>query len=323
MANNRSAYTIVVPVYNEAQSVGEALPALDAVLRAHLPDDAYEIVAVDDGSQDGSSEILGPLRRELPNLRVITHPENRGYGAALKTGIRHAHYDLILITDADGTYPPEHIPDLIAKMEAGYDMAVGARTTAEAHIPWVRRPAKWAIRSLASYLSGTPIPDLNSGLRAMRRDVVERFWALLPDGFSFTTTITLAMLSNSYAVAYLPIDYHRRGGRSKIKPVRDTLNFVQLVVRTSMYFNPLKVFLPLSGAFVVLGVLVGVLSRALTGRVMDVTSVVLVVTGVQILVTGMLADLIDKRTQGTAKPPRRATTTEPLNPEEESHDRAS
>lgn len=290
-------YSIVVPVYNEEQAAEETIRALDQVLSASYPGDGYEIIAVDDGSQDASGEVLKRLQNHIANLDVLVHPQNRGYGAALKTGIRHARHDVIVITDADGTYPSEGIPRLTNLLEQGSDMAVGARTAPGARIPLVRKPAKWAIRRLAEYLGGEKIPDLNSGLRAIRKDVVRQFWRVLPDGFSFTATITLAALSSGFQVTYVPIEYHKRGGKSKFRPIRDTLNFIQLVVRTVMYFNPLKVFVPLSAIFIGLSVLVGVVSRLLTGQVMDVIAVVLFVTGVQIMVTGMLADLIDKRNQ--------------------------
>jgi glycosyltransferase involved in cell wall biosynthesis len=171
---------------------------------------------------------------------------NRGYGAGLKLGIRHAQYGYILITDADGTYPVEAIPKMLASAER-HAMVVGARTGTTVQIPLIRRPAKAFIRWLASYLSGQHIPDINSGLRLMRKDLVERYEHLLPDGFSFTTTITLASICNGYAVEYQSIDYHARLGESKIR-ARHAYDFTLLVLRVIVYFNPLKIFLPL-GAF--------------------------------------------------------------------------
>jgi glycosyltransferase involved in cell wall biosynthesis len=283
------AVSIVVPAYNEKEGCLPVLRKLIATMEGS--DLEYEIIVVDDGSTDGTSERLAQLEGALT---LIRHPRNLGYGAALKTGIRRASHDLICITDADGTYPNERIPELVGMM-GDHAMVVGARIGETVKIPLVRRPAKWAINQLANYLSQTSIPDLNSGLRVMRRDVVERFVRLLPSGFSFTTTITLAMLTNGFPVRFEAIDYEHRSGRSKIKPIRDTLNFIQLIIRTVMYFEPLRVFVPLALMLVFASVAVLVLSLVLTGRVMDVTTVVLFVAGLQMLAIGMIADIIDRR----------------------------
>jgi len=173
-------------------------------------------------------------------------------------------------------------------------MVVGARRGRNARIPAARRPAKWILNQLANYLTGARIPDLNSGLRVIRRDLWERFEPLYPDGFSLTTTITLAALTNGYAVRHVPIEYRRRIGRSKIRPVRDTLSFVQLILRTVLYFDPLKVFVPLSLLLLLASIIVGLASK-LSGEFMDVTTTALFVTGLQMLAIGALADLVTKR----------------------------
>jgi hypothetical protein len=174
-------------------------------------------------------------------------------------------------------------------------MVVGARTGGNVNIPLIRRPAKWCLRMLANYLSGCSIPDLNSGLRLMRRIEVKRFYNIIPSGFSFTTTITLSMLTNELAVKFIPIDYYHREGNSKINPIKDTLNFIQLIFRTILYFNPLRIFVPLSifsflSAFFALG-----FTQYYFGQAADVTFGVLLTTSVQLLGTGLLADMIDKR----------------------------
>jgi len=203
-----------------------------------------------------------------------------------------------VITDADGTYPEQKIGELLACVDDGAEMAVGARVGSEVHIPLVRRPAKAFLRRLASYLAGADIPDLNSGLRAIRRDLVMRYRPILPQGFSFTTTITLAALTNDHRVDYVTIDYAKRSGSSKIKPIRDTLGFTALIVRTVMYFNPLKVFYPLGAMLAVL------LAGSLYYDVFVVSppnlsdkSVFLFVGVVQVLSVGLLADLIEKRSR--------------------------
>ncbi len=286
--------SIVVPVYNEGEAVMAAAERLVRVREAAGA--ACEVIFVDDGSDDGTENALSGLSSD--GVSVVRHDSNRGYGAALKTGIRRARYDCVAITDADGTYPLERLGDLYNELVAqGADMVVGARTGANVSVPLIRRPAKWCLTKLANFLVGRKIPDLNSGLRVMRREVVERFLNILPDGFSFTTTITLAMLSNGYAVRYAPIDYSPRVGRSKVRPVYDTLNFLQLICRTTLYFNPLRVFLPLALILVAAGVVVALASGLFLGRIMDVTFGVCVMSAVIVLAIGLLADLIDKRLQ--------------------------
>lgn len=280
--------TIIIPAYNEQDSIGQVLDHVEEVVTNS--DLTCQLLVVDDGSTDRTVEIARSKRCE-----VVEYPNNRGYGAAIKAGIRRARHDVIIITDADGTYPTEVIPHLIELM-ADYDMVVGARTGEKVHVPLVRRPAKWFIRTLANYLAGVHIPDLNSGLRAFRKDIALRFYPILPNGFSLTTTITLAMLANDYLVKYVPISYHHRSGRSKIRPIRDTLSFMLLIVRTTIYYAPLRVFFPLSAFLLSLGLLVGLYSFLVVGRLMDVTTVVLIVAGLQVAAVGLLADMMDKRT---------------------------
>lgn len=282
--------SIIIPTYNEREGISQVIESLQSLKKRH--GNRWEIIIVDDGSTDGTSEMI----RNTPEIVLIQHPFNRGYGAALKTGIRHATYNTLVISDADGTYPIQDIPRLLTPLSK-CEMVVGARGNNDANIPLVRRPAKWVLNKLANYLTGITIPDLNSGLRAMKKEVVMKFIHLLPDGFSFTTTITLAMLTNDYAVEFIPIDYQKRSGRSKIRPIRDTLNFVQLIIRTVLYFDPLKIFLPISAFFFVASIAVLILSYLFTPKIMDITTVILFISGVQILAIGMIADLIDKRSR--------------------------
>jgi glycosyltransferase involved in cell wall biosynthesis len=281
---------VIVPAYNEGRAIGSVLKELTAVVdEAELP---YEIIVVDDGSEDDTAEVAGRYEK----VTVLRHRGNRGYGAALKTGIRHARYDLVCITDGDGTYPVDPIPDLIARLvEDGCDMVVGARVGEEVDIPPLRKPAKWLIRQLAHFVAGEPIPDLNSGLRVFRRETALRMFNLLPNRFSFTTTITLAMLTNGYLVDYVPINYYARVGSSKIRPVQDTLYFVQLVSRIALYFAPLKIFLPASAFFLLLAVAWATFSKFALGRLADVSTLVIAMTAFQVAVIGMLAELINRR----------------------------
>ncbi|MEM9802584.1 MAG: hypothetical protein AAGA20_19820 [Planctomycetota bacterium] len=178
-------------------------------------------------------------------------------------------------------------------------MAVGARIGGDVHIPWQRRPAKAVLRWIASYLAGAPIPDLNSGLRAIRRDLVLRYESILPEGFSFTTTITLASLTNHHRVDYVSIDYAERSGTSKIRPIRDTLGFLALIIRTVVYFNPLKVFYPLAALLTALFLisLTYDLFFVESGANLGDKTVLLFVALVQTLTLGLVADLIDKKSR--------------------------
>jgi glycosyltransferase involved in cell wall biosynthesis len=238
------AVSVIIPAFNEGPHLAQQIREVDAVMRT--TGWTYEIIVVDDGSADNTA-----AEADLTGVTVLQRVRNRGYGAALKLGVSRARHGYILITDADGTYPTEAIPELLAVAERNA-MVVGARTGAEVKIPLVRRPAKAFIRWLASYLSGQHIPDINSGLRVMRRELVLRYVHLLPDGFSFTTTITLASICNGHSVQYLPINYRSRLGSSKIRP-RHAYDFTLLVLRVIVYFNPLKVFIPLGAGLATVG----------------------------------------------------------------------
>lgn len=242
--NAGAAFSVIVPAFNEEAGI----TAVITDLKRHLDGREYELLVVDDGSQDHTAE-----RAQGAGARVIALPENHGYGFALKRGIRAAKHANIVITDADGTYPAAAIPALIDGL-ADYEMVVGSRTGNDVRIPALRRPAKWLLQRLASYLAERQIPDLNSGLRAMRRELVERYEHLLPSGFSFTTTITLAALCGDHLVDFQKINYHARIGKSKIRP-HHAFDFLVLILRTIVYFNPLRVFLPLGALFALLGVL--------------------------------------------------------------------
>jgi glycosyltransferase involved in cell wall biosynthesis len=235
---------VIVPAFNEAAHVAGQVRAVREVLEQSGWE--FEIIVVDDGSSDHTAQ-----QALSTGVRVLRHRRNRGYGAALKRGIAAARFDWILITDADGTYPASAIPELLGLAREN-DMVVGARTGQTVKIPMVRRPAKWFLGRLASYLAGRKLPDLNSGLRLMRKDLVEKYLHLLPSGFSFTTTITLASACNDHPVEYVPINYHARLGESKIRS-RHAYDFLLLILRTIVFFNPLKVFLPIGGLLALVG----------------------------------------------------------------------
>lgn len=279
--------SIIIPVYNEEGAIASTLATVDATMRP--TGRVYEVLVVDDGSADGTAQALASS-----GVRVVRHRANRGYGASLKTGIRATTHPLIAILDADGTYPIARLPELL-EMADEADMVVGARTGASVHVPALRRPVKWLLTRVANLLSGHRIPDLNSGMRVFRRDLAERFFGLYPEGFSFTSTITLASHINGYRVEYMPIDYYRRTGASSIRPVRDTLNFFLLIVRMVVTFRPLNVFLPTAAALLVLGAVKAALDYERTGA-FGVGAAILILTAIQIALMGLLADLVTRRT---------------------------
>lgn len=282
------AVSVVIPVYNEEDGVNQTLDELHHVLQ-QTPY-RYEIVVVDDGSSDRTADILSTRM----DIQLLQHRRNRGYGAALKTGIAHAKHPLIAITDADGTYPHDRLPELIALAQE-VDMVVGARIGANVTYSKLRSIPKYFLVAFAQWIAQQPIPDINSGMRVFRTDLVKKFIGILPDTFSFTTTITLAMLTNNYVVYYHPIDYFARKGSSKIKPIRDTLRFVQLILRTGVYFAPLRIFLPVAGFFFC-GFIVSLFIDVFVLKDITDTTLLMFVTAIQIMIFALLADMIDKRT---------------------------
>ena len=282
--------TVVLPCYNERGHVELEIKRIRAALEeAGL---TYEVLCIDDGSTDGTREVL----KATSGIRTILLPRNQGAGTARRIGTQQARGEVVVWTDADMTYPNERIPELVAQLDDTYDQVVGARRTEAGTYKLARVPAKWAIRKLAAYLTSTDIPDLNSGLRAFKRSVAEPYLRLLPPGFSCVTTITLAFLSNGHPVKYVPIDYFKRAGRSKFHPLTDAYNYVLQVLRMVMYFNPLRVLMPV--ALTLLGLTAVKLVFDLIRHDLHVAgSTVLVgLAAFNIMAIALLADLVVRRT---------------------------
>lgn len=277
--------TVLIPAFNEEGALESTIRAILACARVA---EDFEVIVIDDGSKDRTAEVAA----RLP-VTLVRHPVNRGYGSSLMSGMRRAKHDWILIADADGTYPLEDIPRLLAEAKVA-DMVVGARTGSEVHVPLLRRPGKWIITRLAEYLSQTRIPDLNSGFRIFRKEAAMRFISLYPEGFSFTTTITLAFMTNGYHVVFVPINYHRRVGKSSIKPLRDFTGFFILIIRICACFRPLNVFIPPALFFLAAGIGKGIVDYMGQGH-LGLLAIAAALTGVQMIFIGLLADLIDRR----------------------------
>ncbi len=236
--------SVVIPAYNEQGAVRETIEEVRAAMEPlGIP---YEIIVVDDGSEDNTLEIA-----RQTGVIVDSNQVNTGYGASLKRGIKRASHEYVAIIDADGTYPPHYLPGMLALCR-DQDMVVGDRGAAMKNVPLIRRPAKWVLNTFASFLAERKLNDLNSGLRVFRKSELVPFIPLLPQKFSFTTTITLCMSCNGKRMIYTPIEYGKRVGKSKIRPV-DFLNFIILVLRMTVLFNPLRVFIPLGLGLMALG----------------------------------------------------------------------
>lgn len=282
--------TVLLPAFDEEEAIEQVL---EEIVEA-LSDEPvrYEILVVDDASTDRTSERAERFARtcwQCP-VRVIRCPENRGAGAARKVGIRHSRGEIVVMLDADGTYPASAIRELLRFFPA-YDQVNGARTSEQGTLPWLRRPAKWFIRKLACYLTGHRIPDLNTGLKAFKRDLMLKWLWVVPDGFSCVTTMTLAFLTNGYSVKYVPTPYRRRIGRSKFRPVKDTAAYLSTVLRMVLYFRPLKVFLPLAGLMILIGTAMSVTSFFFTGSMQE-SDIVVITAGFMTCMLGLLAEVI-------------------------------
>lgn len=289
MSATQPVVTVLVPCYNEEDAAAGTIEQLDAAL-APLGD--FEILAIEDGSEDDTLAVLRGLEQRFPRLRVVEHGQNRGYGAALKTGLRHARSELVAIIDADGTYPIADLPKLVGMMD-GQDMVVGARTGENVQYPLIRKIPKFFLRAWINWIVKQKVPDINSGMRVFRRAMAQKFVRVLPNGFSFTITITISALRNNYRVRFEPIDYFARTGQSKISPIKDTLRFLQIIGRTGMYFAPLRILAPVIA-------LLGLATAASIGYdlyIQDMTekTLLLMTAFLNMTMFAVLADMIDKR----------------------------
>jgi glycosyltransferase involved in cell wall biosynthesis len=270
--------TVVVPALNEANAIGTVVRGL----AARYPE--YEILVVDDGSADGTGTIAGEA-----GARVIHHGWNQGYGSSLRTGCRHARGEVVVCFDGDGQHDPNDVERLVAEI-GRFDMVVGTRT-ADSHRPLSRRPGKWIMCRFADFLAGTKIPDVNSGLRAFKRDVILRYLHLMPTGFSFSTTSTFAMLKSGRPVKWVPIKVEQRIGKSSVSQLRHGFQALLLMLRLTTLFEPLKVFLPVSALFMAIAIAF-LTANLIMGHTVPQTSVIMSVSSVMVFLMGLVIDQV-------------------------------
>lgn len=296
--SERPYVTIVLPCYNEGAHVLKEIERITTAMNAS--EFTYELLCIDDASTDDTLAVLEQASRDYANLRIMPFRRNGGSGTARRIGTQQAHGEIVVWTDADMTYENERIPELvrILRDDPSYDQVVGARTTEEGTHKWARVPAKWLIRNIAQWLTKTRIPDLNSGLRAFRREVSLPYLRLLPAGFSCVTTITIAFLSNQHDIKYVETSYAKRAGVSKFHFVSDAYRYILQVLRMVMYFDPLKVLMPPALWLVVIGFVKGVVDMVRHPFYFPASTVLLVVSGIMIGSLALLSDLVVRSRDG-------------------------
>jgi len=273
-----SAVSIVIPAYNEADAIGNVVGSLKAAAAWH------EIIVIDDGSKDATAGAASAA-----GATVVTHPYNKGNGAAVKSGIRRATGEFTLIVDGDGQHRPEDSRRLVARL-GEYDLVIGARSASTQATP-ARRFGNSALNWLASYLTGREIPDLTSGFRGARSEYLREFIHLLPNGFSTPTTTTLAFIKGGYNVAFEPVEARSRVGESKIRLARDGAKFLMIILKIVTLFSPLRIFLPLSLASFALGAAYALWTIATQSHITN-SSVLLIMLAVIVFLVGLVSEQI-------------------------------
>ena len=279
MEQSIPSISIVLPCLNEASNLVSLLPKLKQA-QPHA-----EILVVDDGSTDDSAKIC-----QQHDIRVVSHPQSLGNGAAIKAGAREAKGDIIVFMDSDGQHQPDDIQLLLNKLEEGYDMVVGARHS-NTHASTKRLIGNTIFNKLASFMTGQKIEDLTSGFRAVRAKHFKKFLYLLPNGFSYPTTSTMAFFRSALPVAYIPIHAGKRDGESKIKLLKDGLRFFVIILKIGALFSPMRLFLPISGMFFLLGLINHIDSYISSGTFSN-GSLLLYVASVFIFLMGILSEQI-------------------------------
>lgn len=279
--------TIVIPAFNEEEGIGETLSVLHASTDAHQR--SYEIIVVDDGSSDRTADIVDRFSKDHVDVWVLRHQRNRGYGAALKSGVLAASGEVVAFYDADNQFNPDDLHKVVDALDH-CDAALGNRT-ADSHSPFSRRGGKKLLGWLANYLARQTIPDLNCGLRAMKRNLLLEYIHLWPTGFSASTTTTLVLLKEGYDVEFVPVHVKKRVGQSTVKIFGDGFNTVLLIIRLTTLLDPFRVFIPTAIVLFLMGIAWG-LQFLIAGDGLSVAALFLMVSGVNIFFFGLLADQI-------------------------------
>ena len=280
--------SIILPMYNEVGAIGDHLTNLLSWCDSDLTEQGYEVIVIDDGSSDNSADVVKNIHH--PRLRLIQHPYNIGNGAAIKNGIRSAQGKYVLMMDSDGQHKVEDIPRLLAHIQE-FHMVVGARTR-ESDTARHRDLANFIYNSLASYVCGRPIDDLTSGFRVLDAQLAKNLVYLLPNTFSYPSTITLAVVRSGYSLKYVPIAVLQRIGKSKIKLLRDGSRFLTIILRIAVFFSPLKVFTPISIAFFLTAILWWLYRVFILDYPFPPVSSLLMVSSVLIFLIGLLSEQI-------------------------------
>jgi glycosyltransferase involved in cell wall biosynthesis len=278
--------SVVIPAYDEENGIELTIHSLHGVFKKSGFEN-YEVIVVDDGSSDSTG-----ARARQAGARVVTHPHNVGYGRSLKDGIAAARHDVVVIADADGTYPVDRIPDLLQQYVQGFDMVVGQRTGNHYRESAIKAPLRRILKFLVEYTAGRKVPDINSGLRVFSRKSVQPYFQHLCDTFSFTTSLTLAYMLTGKFVTYVPIGYHERIGRTKVRLFRESLRTLQYIVQAIIYYNPLKIFLMMSALcllFAGFSLAVAMIFQITSAFILSVGSILVAML---VFALGLLADLL-------------------------------
>ncbi len=279
--------TVVIPAYNEAGAIEETITSARSTLSAIEDYNDFEVIVVDDGSDDSTAQLA-----EESGAKVVRHPQNKGYGFALKSGISAAKHDIIAIVDSDGTYPIDQIPSLIEPLFEGFDMVVGRRTGKEYRGTLIKSPLRMILKVLVEFTAGTKIPDINSGLRVFRKSDVMLIMPHLCDTFSFTTSLTLSYMMSGKFTKYQEIDYHKRIGTTKVRLFKDSLATLQYIAQSILIYNPIKLFLVLCIVTWVSGLVGGLLAGLIDLRLGILIGMGGLFTGFLIFAIGLLVDSI-------------------------------
>jgi glycosyltransferase involved in cell wall biosynthesis len=279
--NEEKKVSVVIPAYNEEDAIGTVLDSLVPMADKN----GWEVIVVNDGSTDATAKVA-----EQSDIKVISHPYNRGYGSSLKTGIASALGNIVVIMDSDGQHDPDDILKLLEHID-DHDVVIGQRVKGSYHL-WTRRPGKWLLGKIANFLAGRKIPDINSGLRAYQKDLLLKLIHLMPDGFSFSTTSTVAYYSMNFRVKYIPIKTKSRTGKSSVNQIKHGCETILLMLRLIVLFNPLKVFMPVSMTLIIMGLVYQIYIIWLTGWHVEGGAIVSLIAGIQTFLFGLMIDQI-------------------------------